>query len=137
MEIGDSRLYIEATVYSPAMDAEKSVSSIGINPPKSSNLTTSSDSCSIRTKTIVSNVYNPMWNEAARISFDTYSGLLDLSFIKIEVKCAVTMGDDVSVAQYCSSLSTLEQGKISFDMAASIPADRYLRELRLPLSPVV
>jgi phosphatidylinositol phospholipase C delta len=112
IEVNDCKLYVEATIFIPGMDAEKSVSSIGLAPPRPSAATATSDSCLVRTKVIAGNAYNPAWNESVRMSFDTYSGLLDLCFLKIEVKTAVTMGDDVSVAQYCASLRTLEQGEV-------------------------
>jgi len=114
IEVTDCRLYVETTIFIPGMDADKSVSSIGLPPPRPSTVTATSDSCLVRTKVIAGNAYNPAWNESVRMSFDTYSGLLDICFLKIEVKTAVTMGDDVSVAQYCASLRTLEQGEVEF-----------------------
>jgi len=112
VEIDESRLYIEVTVHAPGIDAAKSVSSVGVKASSnSSGLSTSSDSCSIRTKAIVGNAYNPAWKESLRLSFDTYRGLLDLAFVKIEIKNAVTLGDDVTFAHYHASLGSLEQGK--------------------------
>ena len=111
VEINDSRLYIEATVNAPGMDAAKSVSSIGLNASKSAGISTAIDTCSGRTKTVNGNAYNPLWKENLRLSFDAYSDLLDLTFVKVEIKTAVTIGDDVSIAHYCGSLGTLEQGK--------------------------
>jgi len=111
IEVNGCKLYVEATVFIPGMDAEKSVSSIGFAPPRPSSVIATSDSCLVRTRVITGNAYNPTWNESVRMSFDTYSGLLELCFLKVEVKTAVTMGDDVSVAQYCASLRTIEQGE--------------------------
>jgi hypothetical protein len=111
VEIDESRLYIEVTVHAPGIDAAKSVGSVGANTSgKSSGSSTSPDSCSIRTKAVIGNAYNPAWKESLRLSFDTYRGLLDLAFIKIEIKNAVTLGDDITIAHYCASLGSFEQG---------------------------
>jgi hypothetical protein len=111
VEIDEIRLYIEVTIHAPGIDAAKSVSSVGLNANKPSGPSTSTDSCLVRTKVIVGNAYNPSWKEPVRLSCDTYRGLLDLAFIKIEVKNAVTLGDDITIAHYCASLGSFEQGK--------------------------
>lgn len=94
------------------MDAAKSVSSVGLNASKSSGPPIApTDTCLVRSKTISGNAYNPAWKESFRLSFDSYSDLLDLAFVKVEVKNAVTIGDDETIAHYCGSLGTLEQGE--------------------------
>jgi phosphatidylinositol phospholipase C delta len=93
------------------MDASQSIRSVGVTSPSTPGTTTASDTCTGRTRTVSGNTFNPAWQDSVRLSFDAYRGLLDIAFLSVEVKHAVALSDDVTVAHFCASLGTLEQGE--------------------------
>lgn len=109
----ETKLYVEATVYVPNLDASEDIKSttFGQTKPPSSQAQTLADTCTVRTKVISGNAYNPYWNEPLRLSFELYPEFLDLAFLRVEVKQQITMGEDLSVAHFCASLGSLEQGQ--------------------------
>lgn len=127
-DLDELKLYVEVSVNVPALDAAPTVTlfsgngpsdpkadaTINHNTTRSSSASSSSDTSGpVRTKIIPGNSYKPEWNEALRIQFDIHPGMMDLAFVSIVVKNAVTMGDDEVVAHYCASLHTFEQGERS------------------------
>lgn len=120
----DSRLYVEATIHIPSLNAVQEDASFIHRPsdPRSRAAPTV-DVFTARTKVINANAYNPYWKEPLRFSFELYPELLDLAFLKIEVKHQITLGDDLIIANYCASLGTMEPGKANLPCPLQTGAD--------------
>jgi phosphatidylinositol phospholipase C delta len=63
----------------------------------------------LRTSTVKNNGFNPVWEEKISLPFDCVGNMKDMIFVRFTVK-AEKMDNTKSIAVYCVSLGSLEQG---------------------------
>lgn len=107
--LDDARLYVEASILVPELSVEVD-STIPQTPSTASGTT---DILKYRTRVVAYNTYNPRWNDTLNLRFDTYDSMLDLCFLRIEVKNQISVSEDATVAHFCASLGSLERGELS------------------------
>lgn len=107
--------FVEVTLYYP-----------DVLPGGSTPTVLSKSSVKVRTRTVDDNGFNPAWDGRFALPFTAAAGMLDLVFVKFDVRCEGGLVDslDKSVGSFCISLSSLNQG-------ASPPACPRLIPLRL------
>lgn len=98
LAIDDSRLYVEVSLHPIT---------INLQDPRQGLV----HKClRMKSGTIAGNSFSPLWNLSGALEFQMYPELLDLVFLRIEVKHQPSIGDDLVVAQFCCSLSALQPG---------------------------
>jgi phosphatidylinositol phospholipase C delta len=100
---------VEASILVPELSVEID-STIPQTPSTASGTT---DILKYRTRVVAYNTYNPRWNDTLNLRFDTYNSMLDLCFLRIEVKNQISVSEDVTVAHFCASLGSLELGELT------------------------
>lgn len=85
-----------------------------------STASSNTDILKYRTKVVAYNTYNPRWHNLLNLRFDTYDTMLDLCFLRLEVKNQISASEDVTVAHFCASLGSFELGKSRFLFALQL-----------------
>lgn len=69
-------------------------------------------SVKMRTRTVDDNGFNPLWDGRFVFPFTVAADLLDLVFVRFDVRCEGRLVDahDKSIGSYCISLGCLNQG---------------------------
>lgn len=98
LSIEDSRLYVEASVH-PV--------NFKLLDPKQGLV----HRClRLKSGAVSGNSFNPVWNFSGALEFQAHPELLELVFLRIEIKHQPIIGDDLVVAQFCCSVSALQRG---------------------------
>lgn len=99
-------------------------------PQTPSTASGTTDILKYRTRVVAYNTYNPRWNDTLSLRFDTYNSMLDLCFLRIEVKNQISASEDVTVAHFCASLGSLELGELNNSLPnATLPADNHVSKV--------
>jgi phosphatidylinositol phospholipase C delta len=93
--------FVEVTLYYP-----------DILPGSPSPVLLSKSSIKGKTPTVDDNGFNPIWNGQILLPFTIAAGMLDLVFVKFDVRCEGGLVDslDKSIGSYCIPLGCLNQG---------------------------
>ncbi len=107
LTLQEMRLFVEVKLHlPPCMDIRpKDAGHLPSHPDASSAVAKS-----FRSKLISGNTFNPTWNESHDIRFSCHSALLDLAFLEVELRHEPVIGEDVCIAQWCGSVSAMQQG---------------------------
>lgn len=100
---------MEASILVP----ELSVEADSTIPQTPSTASGTIDILKYRTRVVAYNTYNPRWDDTLNLKFDTYDSMLDLCFLRIEVKNQISVSEDATVAHFCASLGSLELGELN------------------------
>lgn len=112
---------MEASIHVPDLILE-TTSAGPQSPPIASS---STDVPKYRTRVVAYNTYNPRWGDTLKLRFDTYDSMLDLSFLRIEVKNQISGSDDVTIGHFCASLGSLEPGAFACRALSAVGADTF------------
>lgn len=109
ISLDDARLYVEVSIHTP----EIVMADDATQPELRSRSSASSiaEGSRFRTRVISFNTYNPRWSETLKLRFNTHHSMLDLCFLRVELKNQIAVSDDVTLAHFCGSLGSLESGK--------------------------
>jgi hypothetical protein len=94
--------FVEVTLFYP-----------DILPGGSAPTVLAKSSAKMRTRTVEDNGFNPVWDGQFSFPFTVAADLLDLVFVRFDVRCEGRLVDahDKSIGSYCISLGCLNQGR--------------------------